>query len=407
MKKGLRAQQGLSLVELLISTAIGMIADLVTVSGAQFFTGVRSCQALWEGGGTPYHSFNLQRGPVERLLRRPLAGLIYMGARTTFGRYYSREWADSDLLVTATFGQPGGRDDVIIDKAAAYRLAVEELTSAGYSCVGLIDYQPNDADICAKLCRSKGADFVAFEMDMNWPFHRDGDIWDTLHDQFEAWLLALPGPVGIVTVSSHDASFLMSVCEEFRIAVPDEIGFVCTAPPSAATLHGELPLTTLELPYQEAGFEAARVLANIMQSGRRGPQTVLQPTGIRRSLSSQPIPTTNKKAIEAIRIIRAEASSGLNVNELAGRLGMSRNALTRLIKTHTGRLPSKVIQTIRFDMACSMLAETTVSVTDISTDCGFGSLQHFTRAFRQRFGVSPARFRNSKAQPQRSAAVPS
>jgi AraC family transcriptional regulator len=41
-------------------------------------------------------------------------------------------------------------------------------------------------------------------------------------------------------------------------------------------------------------------------------------------------------------------------------------------------------------------------ILDIALDCGFGDVSNFNRAFRAKFGINPARFRNQAQAPGRS-----
>ena len=82
------------------------------------------------------------------------------------------------------------------------------------------------------------------------------------------------------------------------------------------------------------------------------------------------------------------------VEELAEQFGMGKTKFTEEVKLLTGYPPNSYIINLKLDKAKQMLMDPiNDSLTDIAFDCGFSSLQHFTAAFAQRTGFTPAAFR--------------
>ncbi len=68
---------------------------------------------------------------------------------------------------------------------------------------------------------------------------------------------------------------------------------------------------------------------------------------------------------------------------------MSRFHFLRLFRSAFGETPRQYYIRRRLERAGQMLLETEENVTEISLECGFESLSHFSNAFRRHFGVSP------------------
>ena len=76
--------------------------------------------------------------------------------------------------------------------------------------------------------------------------------------------------------------------------------------------------------------------------------------------------------------------------DLAGR---SQEHVARLLKKHTGKTPTAIVNEARMAYASGQLQTTTREIIDIALDCGFNSLSHFYALFRRAFGMSPRHFR--------------
>lgn len=86
-------------------------------------------------------------------------------------------------------------------------------------------------------------------------------------------------------------------------------------------------------------------------------------------------------------------SQNLNVSELAYKLGVSREHLSRVFKEYTGWHIKEYMQRQRIIYICRMLKDTDLSIAKISEQSGFSSPSNFTRAFKEFTGMTPAQFR--------------
>jgi len=85
----------------------------------------------------------------------------------------------------------------------------------------------------------------------------------------------------------------------------------------------------------------------------------------------------------------------LSNTDLARQLGISEVYLRKLFAAHCGKSPKQYILDARIQKAKELLLDTRCSVTAISELCGFASLYHFCRVFKQRTGFSPTQFSNN------------
>ena len=92
--------------------------------------------------------------------------------------------------------------------------------------------------------------------------------------------------------------------------------------------------------------------------------------------------------------IRDRYRTGMPVKELAARLGLSEGSVRRRFLRETGKSPGRTIRELRLKEAAELLRTTREPIRRIGERCGFSTPFSFSRAFRNRFGVSPRAFRN-------------
>ena len=72
---------------------------------------------------------------------------------------------------------------------------------------------------------------------------------------------------------------------------------------------------------------------------------------------------------------------------------MSVDAFTRFFHNRTGRTPNRYLIDYRLGIAARMLLTTKLSVSEIGFSCGFNTMSHFNRLFRESKGCTPSEFR--------------
>lgn len=83
-----------------------------------------------------------------------------------------------------------------------------------------------------------------------------------------------------------------------------------------------------------------------------------------------------------------------SLESLAEIAAMSRSAFAEMFKTCFGRTPMAFLRELRLRRGAELLRGTELTVERIAHGAGFASRSHFSRAFRDQFGHSPADFRS-------------
>jgi|GEM_PF-5449439 len=94
----------------------------------------------------------------------------------------------------------------------------------------------------------------------------------------------------------------------------------------------------------------------------------------------------------ALELIESE-SAIVDATALASRLSYSRSHLDRMFLETIGKAPTALIRDSRMRQAAFEISSSRRAIIDIAFDCGFGSQEAFTRAFRRLYGRTPDEYR--------------
>lgn len=95
------------------------------------------------------------------------------------------------------------------------------------------------------------------------------------------------------------------------------------------------------------------------------------------------------------QIMEANFNFNLSLEEFARLCHRSVSSFKRDFKKHYNLSPGKWLLTKRLEYSAHLLKSSDSSITQIIFECGFEDLSHFSRAFKEKFGVSPLNFRKA------------
>lgn len=95
----------------------------------------------------------------------------------------------------------------------------------------------------------------------------------------------------------------------------------------------------------------------------------------------------------ALMLANRSYGEGIRVRDLAKAADYSSNQFGRVFQHLFQMKPVEYLKRLRLEKAAKLLRETRKSMCDIALHCGFYDQSAFSKAFRQRNGVSPRRFR--------------
>lgn len=112
------------------------------------------------------------------------------------------------------------------------------------------------------------------------------------------------------------------------------------------------------------------------------------------NVEQQDVPDNDKELMDRIMksINKNIGDSDFNVEMLCRDICVSRTQLHRKMKELTGLSTSEFIRNIRLEQAARLLKERHVNVSQVAYALGFTNTAHFSKVFKQHFGVSPSEY---------------
>jgi LacI family transcriptional regulator len=292
------------------------------------------------------------------------------------------------------------------DEAIA-RLAAEHLHERGFRHFAFcgyrgLAYSARRRDGFAAWVEAAGHEPLVYE---GLPASQAGDgnpheLTGQLYEgELEAWLAGLPRPLALLACSDTRGQQVLAACRARGIRVPEEVAVIGVDNDQLLCDLADPPLSSVEPGTERVGFEAAALLDRMMQGGQPpSPVVLFDPLGVVTRQSTDVLAVEDARVAAALRIIRAHACDGLNVDDLLGHLSrqsllVSRSTLERRFAEVLGHSPKDEILRVRLARIKQLLIDTDYPLTTIARLVGVEHHEYLSALFKAQTGETPGSFR--------------
>jgi transcriptional regulator GlxA family with amidase domain len=105
--------------------------------------------------------------------------------------------------------------------------------------------------------------------------------------------------------------------------------------------------------------------------------------------------TNHGNLVEAVTLMENNIEEPISLEELSQYVGVSRRQLERLFRKYLDCVPTRYYMNLRLKHARQLLLQTNKSIIEVALACGFVSAPHFSKCYRDYFGVPPRDERRS------------
>jgi LacI family transcriptional regulator len=221
-----------------------------------------------------------------------------------------------------------------------------------------------------------------------------GASWKEVDNRVKTWLERLPKPAAVLASNDIPARHLSHICHQLGFRVPDDIALLGVDNDELECHLASPPLSSVVNPAEQIGFQAARILDELLQGKPRPTRPYcIRPDRIVTRQSTDTVAIHDADVSAAVAYIRRHVSDRVDVAAVCEALSLSRRKLERKFHSLLGRTVLAEIQKTRIERAKTLLAETDLSVAAVARRSGFGKSDRQAVVFRQLTGLTPTEFR--------------
>lgn len=97
---------------------------------------------------------------------------------------------------------------------------------------------------------------------------------------------------------------------------------------------------------------------------------------------------------EAFSYIEQNFQNDISIEDISAFCGLNRSYFGKIFRENTGKSPQDFLISYRMTKATELLKLTSLSIGDIGNAVGYPNQLHFSRAFKNTYGISPRQWRN-------------
>ena len=104
-----------------------------------------------------------------------------------------------------------------------------------------------------------------------------------------------------------------------------------------------------------------------------------------------------EKLKHSLRYIEEHYADSIDVDAMAAVSNYSVSHFSKLFKQLTGVSFTQYLKNYRLEAAANRLIHENTKISEIALSCGFSNLSYFSRAFYQKYNMTPSEFRKNNS----------
>ena len=210
------------------------------------------------------------------------------------------------------------------------------------------------------------------------------------------WLVRLPREVAIMACNDQRALQVVRAAQTAGLNVPEEVAVLGANNEALRCELSDPPISSVAANAFQAGQQAAEHLDFLMTGG--DPRVIdlrIEPAGVVTRKSTDILALRDKDVAVALNYIREHACKGITVDQVLGRVFVSRSQLENKFRRYIGRSPQAEIRRVQVEKISQLLAETDLSLKEISEHTGFIHVEYMSVVFKRVTGETPGHYRRN------------
>lgn len=211
------------------------------------------------------------------------------------------------------------------------------------------------------------------------------EYYPILQDDIPDVIINIPKPAAIMALNDEVALSLIEACYNNNIKVPDEIAvlgagnnpLICSAAP--------IPISSLHTGHENWGYESMRYLNKKINGEDFKNKNIKVPPGeIITRQSTDIMAIQNENVLNTLDFINENfTDSGLTIDDIARKIGISRRRLDKILKNSTGYTVYETLIRVRIKEANTQIKKARLKNYEVAEKAGFSSYLQMYRALKR------------------------
>lgn len=208
------------------------------------------------------------------------------------------------------------------------------------------------------------------------------------------WLASLPTQTAILASDDVRGNLLCNYSALLGLSMPEDVGVLSVGNDELRCESAAVPMSSVEGPNIEVGYEAARCLDLLIQ-GKKPPAfpRFRPPTRVVERQSTDLLKIEHPNMAKALNYIAQHGRNKITVEDISRAAGMSLRSLERTFKKVLNRTIQQELIRKRIEWAKADLRSTNNSLEAIGADSGLNSGVYLSQIFKKSEGISPGEYR--------------
>jgi LacI family transcriptional regulator len=226
------------------------------------------------------------------------------------------------------------------------------------------------------------------------PKNKKNRGWEIEQKYVIEWIKTLPKPVGIFACNDDRGQHILEICKLINLKVPEDVAVMGVDNDPMICDIGDPPLTSITLNVETAGFEAARLLDQLINKKKTSKKLIMvTPSHIVQRQSTYIFAVNDEEVARAINYIKNNAKNKILVQDVVKTTNISRRTLEKRFRKTIHRSIYNEIQKVRVELISKLLIETELPISQITALFNFTDVEHISRYFKKEKGIGLRQFR--------------
>lgn len=339
-------------------------------------------------------------------------------------------------VVNVWFNSPNQKTlpGVYPDYAACGRERAEHLLSRGFQNLGILTHAQDaaltiEADVFETAAREAGCQQLHRISLSNQHEDRMGigalDLadyadWKQAMRLIERWMNDWELPIGLFIFDVTIARLVIEQCEIRGYRIPEDVAIVAGFNDEVECDQPLPSISSLELPNEKVGYEAARMLDELIDEkenrsqakGGKAARTksadklvdkpvekaesttiLVSPVGVVARQSTDFHAVDDQLVRKALGYIDTNLQRPIVIDDIADYVGVSRGTLINRFRESLGRSINNELQRLRIERIKRELVSSDLPINQIAPKAGFNSVRTLNKVFTKLMGCTPSAFR--------------